>query len=95
MDVFSGLDGKLPDGPDACLLLILGRFDVELAARQSAPLCPRQLLAEAQRLGFQSPLIVIRLYAQLFNLRNLTLFFHIYVEITLQHVHVPLYGKRQ
>ena len=52
MDVFSGLDGKLPDGPDACLLLILGRFDVELAARQSAPLCPRQLLAEVQRLGF-------------------------------------------
>merc|ERR1712112_316948 len=48
----SGLDGELPDGPDARLLLLLGGFDVDLAARESASLRPRQLLAEVQRLGF-------------------------------------------
>ena len=51
-DIFSGLDSELPDGPDAHLLLLLGRFDVGFAACQSASLRPRQLLAEVQRLGF-------------------------------------------
>merc|ERR1711875_160241 len=47
-----GFDSEFPGGPDARLLPLFGRLDVEFAGRQRASLGARQFLAKVQRLGF-------------------------------------------
>merc|ERR1712003_502208 len=45
-------DGEFSGGPDARLLTLFGRLDVEFAGRQRASFGARQFLAKIQRLGF-------------------------------------------